>query len=265
MTPAPRRRTLRVHSIVMVALMASVVALGRDVAAQRGPAAPAAPRSAAPIDITGYWESVVVDDFRFRTTPQKGDIVYVPINDEAKRIAGQWDPNRDLATGQQCKAYGAIGVMQQPGRLHLQWDGDSVLKLETDAGTQTRQLRFGAAPAVLPKPSLQGYSAARWITASGGRGRGGMANPPAQPNGELEVVTTNMLPGYLRKNGVPYSAQAEYTEYFHRITGPKGEVYLVVTTSVNDPVYLTQPFLYTYHFKQLPDAAGWAPTPCWNK
>ena len=234
------------------------------VIAQNQPATPpAGPRAAAPIDLTGYWESVIVDDFRFRVTPQKGDIEYLPLTPQAQRAAAQWDPDKDLADGHQCRAYGAVGVMQQPGRLHISWQDDTTLKIETDAGTQTRLLYFGAKPAALPKPSLQGFSAARWVMAGGGRGRGGAA--PAQRSGELEVITTNMLPGYLRKNGVPYSADAVYTEYFHRLTGPNKQPYLTITTSVSDPANLTQPFVYAYHFRQLPDAKSWAPTPCWNK
>src|SRR5689334_10954252 len=108
--------------------------------------APAGPpqtaRQQAPIDLTGYWVSLIVDEWRFRVTPQKGDIEYLPLNNQARQIANAWDPDKDQADGNACKAYGAIGVMQRPGRLHITWDGDNALKIETDAGTQTRVLRF---------------------------------------------------------------------------------------------------------------------------
>src|SRR5215831_12006776 len=118
--------------------------------AQRGRGgAPAGPpqtaRQAAPIDLTGYWVSLIVDEWRFRVTPQKGDIVYLPLNAQARQIANAWDPDKDQADGNACKAYGAVGVMQRPGRLHITWDGDQALNIETDAGTQTRTLSFASA------------------------------------------------------------------------------------------------------------------------
>src|SRR5437868_6264312 len=90
-----------------------------ELRAQRGRgAAPQAPpatgQSVAPIDLTGYWESLIVDEWRFRVSPQKGDIPYLPINPGARQIAMAWDPAKDMADGQQCKAYGAVGVMQRP-------------------------------------------------------------------------------------------------------------------------------------------------------
>src|SRR5580704_16038018 len=106
--------------------------------AQRPAEAPRTAQAAAPIDLTGYWVSMIVDEWRFRVTPQKGDIVYLPINATARRIALAWDPAKDEAEGNQCKAYGAVGVMQRPGRLHITWDDDNTLRIETDAGGQTR-------------------------------------------------------------------------------------------------------------------------------
>jgi hypothetical protein len=245
--------------------------------AQRGqpagqPPVPPTPQTAAPIDLTGYWVSMIVDEWRFRVAPQKGDILYLPLNADARQIANAWDPARDEAEGKQCKAYGAVGVMQRPGRIHITWENPTTLKIEADAGTQTRLLHFGAAPADKGQPSWQGYSVAEWQLPGGGaRGRRG-APPPVENAanrraglGSLKVVTTNMLPGYLRKNGVPYSGNAVLTEYFNRLTGQQNDSYIAMTATVDDPAYLTGPFIRTYNFKKLPDATGWEPTPCWNK
>ena len=87
--------------------------------AQRPATPPRTGQAAAPFDLTGYWVSQIVDEWRFRVTPQKGDIAYLPINADARKIALAWDPDKDLAEGTQCKAYGAVGVMQRPGRLHV--------------------------------------------------------------------------------------------------------------------------------------------------
>jgi len=238
--------------------------------AQQGP--PPTGQSVAPVDLTGYWMSIIVDEWRFRVSPQKGDILYLPLNAEARRIANEWDPAKDEAEGKACKAYGAVGVMQRPGRLHITWEDPNTLKLEADAGTQTRTLHFGPPPAQAPPPSWQGYSAANWRV----NGRvlidtGGLGLVPAgrqsgtSTSGTLTVVTTGMLPGYIRKNGVPYSDKAVLTEYINRLSGQQNDAYLSVTAMLDDPAYLTQPFVRTYTFKKQADAAGWEPTPCWNR
>jgi hypothetical protein len=251
-----------------------------SVVAQRGqaPAGPPPPaRTAAPIDLTGYWVSLIVDEWRFRVTPQKGDILYMPLNQRARDAANAWDPDKDQAEGNACRAYGAVGVMQRPGRLHMTWDNDNALKLEADAGTQTRVLHFGqAAPASeRGEPSWQGYSVAEWqvpgrrVILFGDEpaavgARGGLTTPTAGP-GSLKVVTTNMKPGYLRKNGVPYSANAVLTEYFNVIEGAEHDIYLTVTAMVEDPMYLVQPFVRTYTFKKETDGSKWEPTPCYPR
>jgi hypothetical protein len=243
-----------------------VLLLPGALVAQRGQAAPAqaplTPQAAAPIDLTGYWISMIVDEWRFRVTPQKGDILYLPLNNNARQAANAWDPAKDEADGKQCKAYGAVGVMQRPGRLHVTWADANTLKIETDAGTQTRLLHFGAPSGTKGPPSWQGDSVADWQTPGGGR-RGAPAT--AAKTGNLRVVTSNMLPGYIRKNGVPYSDGAVLTEYFNVLTGQQNDVYMAVTAMVEDPTYLTQPFVRTYQFKKAADAAGWEPTPCWNR
>jgi hypothetical protein len=219
----------------------------------RGPAIP--PRQAAPIDMTGYWVSVVTEDWRFRmVTPPKGNYSGVPLNLEGRKLADTWDPAKDEAAGNQCKSYGAPGLMRVPGRLHITWDNDTTMKIETDAGTQTRLLHFGGKEAQAGEPSLQGYSVAAWEIAATGRGQ-----PRA---GNLIVTTTHLLPGYLRKNGVPYSANTLLTEYYDRIGAPNGDEWLVVSTEVRDPQYLSSPFITSTHFKKEPDAKGWMPEAC---
>lgn len=230
-------------------------------------------KTVAPIDVTGYWESMIVDEWRFRVTPQKGDIAYLPLNPEARKVALAWDPGKDEADGNACRAYGAVGITQRPGRMHIAWVDENTLKLDFDTGTQTRLLHFSKAPESKGAASWQGYSAAEWVApgnvllftgdrfvpALGNAGRTAAAPPKT---GTLRVTTTNMLPGYIRKNGVPYSDKAVLTEHFNRLAGGQGEPYLVITQFVDDPVYLNQPFIRTYSWKQVPDARGWDPTPC---
>ena len=224
----------------------------------RGGGAPAAARTAAPVDLTGLWVSVVTEDWRWRMrTPPKGDYASVPMTPAATKVANGWDPARDTAAGEQCRAYGAPAIMRVPGRIRISWENDNTLKVETEAGTQTRLFHFTAPPAATA-PGWQGTSAASWLVAGGGR-RGGGGGARA---GSLRVITTNARPGYIRKNGVPYSADARVTEHFNRTIEPNGDSWLIVSTLVEDPQYLNQRFIVSSHFKKVPDGSGWNPTPC---
>jgi hypothetical protein len=165
------------------------------------------------------------------------------------------DPARDEAAGEQCRGYGAGGIMRLPGRLHITWQDTNTLRIDTDAGTQTRLLRFGTSPPAA-ESSWQGHSAAQWVYAPARRGGG-----PARL-GSLKVVTTNLRPGYVRKNGVPYSKDATLTEYYDLNVLPNGEAWFTVTSRLEDPLYFSRPYISTSDFQRLPDATGFSPSPC---
>src|SRR5262245_48903072 len=108
---------------------------------------PASPRAAAPVDFTGYWVSVVTEDWRWRmVTSARGDFASIPVNPEGRRIGDAWDPAKDEGAGEQCKAYGAPAIMRRPGRLHITWQDDNTLRIETDEGTQTRLFHLDGKP-----------------------------------------------------------------------------------------------------------------------
>ena len=252
-----------------MALLLMLAAPGRSLAQGRGrdeAGPPPSGQAGAPEDITGYWVSVVTEDWRFRMiTPPKGDYSSLPLNAEGRKVADAWDQAKDESSGEQCKAYGAAAVMRQPGRLHITWQDENALRIDTDAGTQTRLFHFGASQPPTGEPAWQGYSVAHWDIPEADRG--GAPGPGAMRDlkalgGSLKVVTTHMRPGYLRKNGVPYSGNAVLTEYYSRTAEPNGDSWLIVTTVVEDPQYLNQPFITSTHFKKQADAAGWNPTPC---
>jgi len=229
----------------------------------RGGAPPASGQAGAGEDLTGYWVSLVTEDWRWRmVTPPKGDYPSIPLNAEGKRIADAWDPAKETADDK-CKAYGAGNIMRVPTRLHITWENDNTLKVETDAGQQTRRFVFGprtapVATAAVSDSGLQGVSLATWEYAGG---RGPRAGGPI-PAADLKVVTTGMRPGYLQRNGVPYSANASITEYFNRVAEPTGDGYLIVTTIVEDPQYLNTRFARSSHFKREADGSKWKPSPC---
>jgi hypothetical protein len=197
-----------------------------------------------------------------------GDTASVPLNPAGVAAAEAWDPAADIAAGDQCKAFGAAGIMRMPIRLHITWQDETTLRVDIDNGTQTRLFHFDGDAAMPEQPDWQGFSVASWETVAeelalppGGAGRGGGGVSP--PSGALKVVTTHMRPGYLRRNGVPYSANAVYTEYFDRMPPePNGDTWLILTSTVEDPQYLQMPFLLTTHYKREADGSKFMPRPC---
>jgi hypothetical protein len=230
------------------------------------PGPPKSPREAAPEDLTGYWVSVVSEDWRWRmVTPAKGDFASIPFTPEGKRVGDAWDPAKDEAAGDACKAYGAAAIMRLPGRLHITWQDDSTLKIETDTGMQTRLLHFGGAPPASLAPSRQGYTSAQWEGAIRGMAtpRAGLgATREGTQSHSLQAETTHLLPGYLRKNGFPVSGNAAVKEYYDVVTERTGQPWFVVTTIVEDPIYLQESFVTSTNFKKQADADHWNPRPC---
>jgi hypothetical protein len=129
----------------------------------RGAAPAAAARQAAPFDLAGYWVSVITEDWKLRmVTPGKGVYDALTLNAEGRKVGDSWDPARDEKAGALCKAYGAPAIIRLPTRLHITWENDNTLRIDTDTGTQTRQFYFGAAAPPAGEPSLQGRSVAQW-------------------------------------------------------------------------------------------------------
>ena len=248
-------------SLLVGALLTPVVfAQGRGGQGRGTPAPPKSAREEAPIDLTGYWTSIVTQDWLDRMrTPPKGDYAAVPLNTDGKRIADAWDPSADEAHGEQCRGYGAAGLMRIPSKWHITWADDNTLRIDAEAGSQTRLLHFGKWTSGA-EASWQGDSVAEWEILRARRRQQPDENP--NPGGSLKVVTTHMKPGYLRRNGVPYSDKAVMTEHFDVAAEPNGWRLILLTTLIEDPQYLTSVFLLNTPFRLLADGAAWNPTPC---
>ena len=254
------------QALVILAVALAVTALpGSEAMAQQGrvagPGRGGTPRSSAFLDLTGQWVSVISEDWRWRmVTPPKGDTASVPLSPAGRKLADAWDLAADRARGDLCRAFGPPGLIRQPGRLRIRWENDDTMLVEFDAGMQTRRFQFAAAdPAA--SPSLQGRSVARWVRQPQNRGIFGRGS--AATGGSLEVITTNLTSGYLRPNGVPYSDRTAVKEFFDSFTLPDNDgTWLIVTTVVADPLYLTQEFVISSQFKKEPDGSKWNPRPC---
>jgi hypothetical protein len=250
----------------LLAVCSLICVLGAGVSAQeteqkQKPAT--SPKANALIDITGYWVAVVDEDWRWRMmTPPKGDFSSIPLNAAGRQVAMAWDLAKDEADGNACRPYGAAGIMRIPTRLHITWANDNTLQIDTDAGMQTRLLHFDATPSHASAPQWQGDSEASWVKQIQSRGFGfHFGGPTPGKGGGLKVVTTHMRPGYLRKNGIPYSGNAIMTEYFDTFN-LEGDAYLIRTGVVDDPQYLTERFMTSEQYQREPDASKWHPSPC---
>jgi hypothetical protein len=242
---------MRVFLFATLVTLSSIAALPRAAGqARAGPVgAGGTAKASAPVDMTGYWVAFVTEDWRFRMiTPRKGDYQGVPMTPQARKVADAWDPAADEASGNQCKPYGAAAIMRLPARFRITWQDDNTLRVESDSGMQTRLFYFNSPASPPGERTWQGYSTAQW-----------------QRPASLRVATTNLRSGYLRKNGVPYSENAAVTEYFDVAPLPSGGHVLLVTTIVDDPQYLQQPFIVSSQFKQEADGSKWDPTPCTAK
>jgi len=226
------------------------------------PAIAQSARVEAPVDLTGYWVSVVTEDWPWRMhTPAKGDYSSIPLNAEGRRVADLWTDAQDGS----CLAFGAAAVLRMPTRVHITWADDSTLKIETDNGAQTRLFHFARAVANAPR-SLQGTSVAEWQQAEVVRARGAEGGETsARVDGgawtPLKVTTTNLRAAWLRPNGVPVGENALVTEYFDYFTEGEQQ-WLVVTTMVDDPQYLSERLVISSNFRREHNGARWAPQSC---
>ena len=239
-------------------------ALAADRGDRRRPPPPT-PKAAAPIDLTGYWVSVVTEDWRYRmVTPAKGDYQGVPMTPDAVKVADAWDPAADEAAGKQCKSYGAAAIMRVPGRAahHLAGRQDAAprdRRRHADAASSASDRAAGEVRASRPgraTRSRSGKCRAR-------RGAAAAVRRCRRKGGSLKVVTTNLRAGIPaeERRALQRERGGDRVLRSSRRSATAIEL-LVVTTVVDDPKYLTQPFIVSSQFKKQADAHGWDPTPC---
>jgi len=228
------------------------------------PPTPASAKARAVIDLTGYWVSIVDEDWVWRMmTPAKGDFASVPLNAEGKKVTNAWDPAKDEAEGNGCRAYGAGGIMRIPERLHITWVDDNTLEMDIDAGMQKRLFHFDGSKWRGGDPQWQGDSVATWEKQIQRRSNGApFGGPEPGKGGNLHVITTHMRPGYIEKNGIPYSGNAVLNEHFRVLDVNGTPTYLILTSVIQDPTYLVDTFALSSQFKREPDGSKWDPTPC---
>ncbi len=237
--------------------------LSTQALAQRdGPAGPPpSPQEAAPFDMTGYWVSVVTEDWRWRMlVPPVGDLGSIPLNQAGEELANAWMP--DGSDVESCLAFGGAGIIRYPGRLHISWEDEETLRIDFSAGSQTRLLHFNADDSSAPAASLQGYTKANWYKERQTRGLGFGGPVRSFEGGNLRTSTSALSTGYLQRNGVPYSDQATVDDFYRVVETPRGERWLIVTSVISDPVYLREEIIWSTNFKYEANGDSWEPTSC---
>lgn len=260
------RKLLAITALGMLVAVPSVVSAQGQRAIESGPGMefPKTLKGAAAVDLAGTWVSVVTEDWRWRMmTPPRGDYAAIPLNAEGRRVADLWDPVADEAMGLQCRLFGAGSIMRLPGRFTFSWADDDTLKIDIDAGTQTRLIHniVNAKPPAGAEKTWQGHSVGGWEIPEGALGKG-EGNTYRATSAQLKVTTSGFRSGYVRRNGVPYSENAQITEYYVVVKADNNDQWLVVTTIIDDPTYMNELFTTSTHYKKERDNSKFSPTSC---
>jgi hypothetical protein len=262
-----RRHTTPMFCLLMALMLVSSSSLlaqggggGRGGGQRGGPGGPPAaqsPKTAAPVDLTGYWVSIVTEDWIERMSPDSP-----PSGTGGARglAAARGAAPAQPPNGEQCRVYAAGGSLRVPTRLNITWADDNTLKIQMDAGNQTRLLHFNPTTPPPAEKTLQGYSVATWELGAGARGggRGGPAPAAAPRWGSLNVTTTNLSGGYLLSSRSLYSENAVLTEYFSKHTD-FGVDYFTVTAQIQDG---PQTRVTSSTFKKEANGSKFSPGPC---
>lgn len=198
--------------------------------------------NAAPQDLSGYWEPLIMEDYELRMHgAKKGDYGGIDLNDAARAVADKYMPDVDedrLIPGK-CGQYGPPRIMFTNTRLHITQD-DRVITMELETGGRIRQFYLDNRKWPGGELQWQGHS----IAYEDGRSM-------------LTVITRHMHPGLLRSNGIPYSDKAVLTEHYTR----HGD-YFTVILAVEDPEYLESPFVTSTSFHRISRPDDWQMGSC---
>jgi hypothetical protein len=189
----------------------------------------------AQVDLSGGWDSIRHEDQIERGAgPEIGDYTGVPINDQARSRADAWDAEKWTQPEHECEPHPADYGARGGGSMRI-WAEANPATLEVTAWhTEMMWMQPRRAiymdhrqhPAEDAIHTWQGFSTGEWV------------------GDTLKVTTTHLKEGWIRRNGIPRSDKATMVEYFIR----NGD-YLTVVTIVQDPVYLTEPFIRTSDWK----------------
>jgi hypothetical protein len=200
-----------------------------------------------PMDLSGEWAPQFHEDQPERIPgPDIGDYLGLPINEAARLHGDSWDASILTLPEHQCKPHPADYSPRGPANLRIWRDIDhdtqNLIAIHTHISWQQPERTIW----MDGRPHPPEYAAHTWQGFSTGKWDGDM----------LTVTTTHLKMGWIRRNGIPRSDKATLTEHFVR----HGD-YLTLIAVINDPVYLTEPFVRTTNWVNDPRQII-APYPC---
>lgn len=184
----------------------------------------------AQVDFSGNWAPLYHEDHPERIPgPELGDYSGIPVNEAARMRADSYDAARiSVVLEYQCRPHGGDYSMRGLANMRVEQILDPItqqlvgihLRMNFQDMQRTIWLDGREHPDDLAPHTFAGFSTGTWD-----------ANM-------LNVYTTHLKPSYLRRNGLPRSDQATFTDHWVR----HGE-YLTVTTAITDPAFLTEPLV----------------------
>ena len=196
-------------------------------------------RAYAQVDLSGNWAPLYHEDQPERIPgPEVGDYIALPINAAARARAQAWSASLLTLPEHQCKPHPAGYGYRGPSNLRIQQDVDfdtqrvRRITIYIQWMQQFREVWMDgrARPSDHAPHTWQGFSTGTW---EGDR---------------LVVRTTHLKAGWVRRNGIPYSDRATFTDTWQRHGN-----FLTHVSMLEDPVYLTEPFVRTTNWVFAPE------------
>src|SRR5216684_1820760 len=193
------------------------------------------PGSAPGLDLAGNWGPVFHEDAPERGPgPELVNYLGIPITDRARLGGLSYDASRFTLPEHQCEVHSVQYIYRGPLNLRIWEERDPVsqaliaIKQYIDNYEQTRTIWMDG------RPHPSEYAAHTWMGFSTGKWEGNA----------LTVTTTHIKMGWIMRNGVPASDRTTLSEHFIR----HGD-HLLDVIVVNDPVYLSEPFIRTQDWR----------------
>jgi hypothetical protein len=186
-------------------------------------------RAFAQVDLSGEWKPIFYEDQPERGPgPELGDYLGLPISDADRLRAQAWEGSLLELQEWQCRPHQADYIWRGPSNATIFQKEDP---LSREVTWHVYWLRNPAEDLIIhmdnpAQPSVDSLS--KWFGFAVGKWEGDV----------LTVHITHLKEGYMRRNGIARSSKAEITLHMIR----HGDI-LTVVSIVNDPIYLTQPFI----------------------
>ena len=221
------------------AIVALAVIATRSASAQ-------APAPGGFFDFSGEYAVLFHEDQPERIPgPEIGDYLGMPINDAARLHADSWDASMLTLPEYQCRPHPADYGTRGPNvRIWKQIDtpSQSLVAFHTHSAWQAQERTIW----MDNRPHPPEYAAHTWQGFSTGVFEGD----------SLTITTTHIKVGYIRRNGLSRSDDAQIVEHWNR-----HDQYLTWMVWINDPHYLTEPLVRTSDYVEN-KRQQIAPYPC---